>query len=177
MMKKHIFAAAMASAMAASPAFAGTVATYTMTGSVSTLCTAGANGTLAFGTLINASTGATSVQTPNPTSTDSTAFCNQANTTVKVQRTDLVATGVATSSGFTNTLLITSAKVTSPQNLTGITDNTATSGGTSAGFTGTLGAFTALTVTASAGAGSGGNSLVASASYGGTVTITLTPTS
>lgn len=178
-MKKYVFAAAMGSAMAASPVFAGTVATYTMTGSVSTLCTAGANGTLAFGTLINASTGATSVQTPNPTSTDSTAFCNQANTTVKVQRTDMTS-AAATSSGFTNILLITSAKVTSPQNATGITDSTATGGGTSAGTTGTLGAFTALTVTAAAGAGSGGNSLVAGSgatAYGGTVTITLTPTS
>jgi hypothetical protein len=166
----------MASGALASPAQAANTATYAMTGSVTTICTAGAGGTLAFGTLINGTTGATSVQTPNPTSTDNTAFCNQANTTVRVQRTDLTTTSAA-SAGFTNTLLITTAKVTSPQNSTGITDNSATGGGTSPGISGTLGAFTQLTVTAAAGAGSGGNSLVANNTYTGTVTITLTPTS
>lgn len=161
--------------MIASPAMAGTTATYTMTGTATALCTAGSGGTLAFGTLVNATTGATQIQTSNPSSNDTTAFCNQANTTVLVQRTNLTSSA-ATASGFTNIVPITSAKVVTPQNATGITDNSSVSGiATSAGVSGTIGAFTQLTVSAVAGTPSA--SLVASNSYGGAVTITLTPTS
>lgn len=151
------------------------VLTYTMSGSVTAICTASTTGTLSFGTLTD-SGGVTSVQTSNPSQTDSTAFCNQANTTVEVKRTNLTTTN-GTSSGFTNTLLITNAKVVSPQNATGITDTSALPGaGTSAGASGTIGGFTSLTVSALAGAAVGGNRLV-SGSYSGTVTVTLTPTS
>jgi hypothetical protein len=159
-MKKFLIAVAMVSAVSASPVLAATTATYTMSGSVTAICTVSASGTLSFGTLTDAN-GATSVQTANPSSADATAFCNQANTTVNLKRTNL-ASSAAASSGFTNTLLITSVKVVSPQNATGITDSTALAGtGTSAGTSGTLGAFTAMTVSAVAGGAVGGNSLVA----------------
>jgi hypothetical protein len=178
-MKKFLIAVAMVSAVSASPVLAATTATYTMSGSVTAICTVSASGTLSFGTLTDAN-GATSVQTANPSSADATAFCNQANTTVNLKRTNL-ASSAAASSGFTNTLLITSVKVVSPQNATGITDSTALAGtGTSAGTSGTLGAFTAMTVSAVAGGAVGGNSLVAGSgatAYSGTVTIVLTPTS
>lgn len=152
---------------------AGTTATYTMSGSVSPVCTVSAAGTLGFGTLTNGS-GGTAVQTSNPSATDSSAFCNQANTTVTLQRTNL-STSNGASSGFTNTLLVSNAKVTSPQNTTGITDTSTIVSGTSTGTTGTIGGFTALTVSAQAGTASGGSTLV-SGTYSGTVTVTLAPT-
>jgi hypothetical protein len=172
-MYRHALGAVALSGFMVAPAWAGPVATYTMTGSVTPICTASAAGTLNFGTLTNSS-GATSVQTINPTSSDSTAFCNQANTTVLVQRTNLTTSG-ATSGGFTNTLLITNAKVTSPQNSTGITDTSTVGSPSSSGTSGTIGGFTALTVSALAGGALGGN-LLASGSYSGTVTVTLSPT-
>lgn len=158
----------------ASPALAATSATYTMTGSVTALCTAGAGGTLAFGTLTNATTGATQVQTANPVLTDTTAFCNQARTTVKIQRTNLVSMATA-ATGFTNVLPITSVKVTTPQNATGVTDSSAITATTSPGTSGTIGAFSALSIAALAGT-TGSNFLVAGSTYSGTVTITLSPT-
>lgn len=175
-----LFLAVLATlAVTSAPAHAGTTSSVTMSGAAATLCTAGSGTALNFGALINSSTGATSVQSANPSITDSSAFCNQANTTLKVQRTDLVATGVATSTGFTNTLLITSATVKSAQNTTGVTDSTSTGGGTSSGTTstGAFGAFTNLIISAQAGSGSGGNNLVASNSYSGSITITIVPTS
>ncbi len=179
MMKQLFTVAALAGVALASPAMAATVSTYAMSGSVTAICTVTGTGTLTFGTLTDVN-GATLVQTSNPTSLDSSAFCNQASTTVNVKRTNL-ASSAATSTGFTNTLLITNAKVVSPQNATGITDSTALAGaGTSAGASGTLGAFNTLTVSALAGAAVNGDRLVAGSgatAYAGTVTITLTPTS
>ena len=182
MMKQLFTVTALAGLGLASPAMAATTSTYAMAGSVTAICTVAAAGTtLSFGTLTD-STGVTSVQTANPFQADGTAFCNQAKTTVLVQRTNLISSALP-SSGFTNTLLITNAKVVSPQNATGITDISALAGaGTSAGTSGTLGAFNILTVSALAGAASGGLSLVAGTvaagtAYAGTVTITLTPTS
>ena len=160
--------------VAGAPAYAATVSTYTMSGSVTSICTASATGTLSFGTLTNGS-GATSVQTSNPSAIDASAFCNQANTTVTVTRTNLTTTNAA-SSGFTNTLLISNAKVISPQNATGITDTSTITSTNSPGASGAIGGFTSLTVSALAGAASGGNTLVAG-SYSGTVTVTLAPTS
>ena len=172
-------------AVTSAPAFAATTATVAMSGTAASLCTAGTSlSALSFGTLLNSSTGATSVQTANPSVTDSSAFCNQANTTLKVQRTDLVATGVATSTGFTNTLLINSVTVKNGSNNTVVVTDTTTTGasvptGTSGGTTstGAFGAFTNLIISAVAGAGFGGNNLVASNSYAGTITITIVPTS
>lgn len=178
-MKKLAIVAVFVTGMVATPAIAGTSATYTMSGSVTAICTATATGTLNFGTLTN-SNGATSVQTLNPSFTDTSAFCNQAKTNVRVQRTDLVSAN-GTSNGFTNTLLITNAKVVSAQNAAGVTDTTSTGGGTSVGTTtlaaSPFGAFTSLTISALAGAASGGNSLVAGSDYTGSVIVTLTPAS
>lgn len=160
--------------IASGPAYAGTTAIYNMTGSVASLCTAGSGGSLVFGTLTNAATGATQVQTSNPSFSDSTAFCNQAKTTVMVQRTNLTSSA-STSSGFTNILPITSVTVSTPQNIAGITDTSVITTATSPGTSGTIGAFSALKVSALAG-NTGSQFLVANSNYSGAITITLTPT-
>lgn len=170
-MKKELLSTLLASLMAVTPACAGTTSTTTVQGAADPTCAVSNAPALTFGTLVNATTGATAIQTANP-SVDITAFCNGAQTTVTVTRTNLVAQGVATPAApFTNTVPVLRVLVTTPQNSTGVTDQSTITSGTSTGTNGQLGPFTKLTVQAFSGSPSG--SLVASGNYSGTVTINL----
>lgn len=159
-------------------ALAGTTATYPITGSVTSVCTAGTGSAFAYGKLTNDTTGATTITAPGAI-TDNSAFCNQAGTTVMVQHSNLV-TAAGSSSGFTSALPIASVSVKSAQNSTGVTDSTAPTGtngvslssGTTTS-TGSFGAFSNLIVSLTSGSPTG--FLVASATYSGSVQITLAP--
>jgi len=156
-MRKWMMAALAASTVAATPALAGTTATYTVNGSVDAACSISASGTLDFGKLTDA-TGAFS-NTAAPSSADGNAYCNQAATTVTVAHTDLTTSGTPTT-GFTNDVTYTPVLITSDRTLTGNQTNA------------TIGAFSSLTVKAQNAAASA--KLVAG-SYSGTISITLTP--
>lgn len=158
-MKKLLMAATAASALAASPALAQTTAVYGVTGNVAASCSITATGTLAFGSL---ATGATNATLATQSSTDSAAFCNQAQTTVTVTHADMT-TSASAPSGFTNTVVFT------PE----IQTQATTLNGNQAALT-TLGAFNTLTVRAIPTQPT--LNLVAG-SYAGSITITLSPAS
>jgi hypothetical protein len=158
-MKKWMMAALAASTAMATPALAGTTASYTVDGSVDGVCSISASGALDFGKLTDA-TGAFS-NTASPSSVDGNAYCNQAATTVTVTHTDLTTSGTPTT-GFTNDVTYTPVLITSDRTLTGNQTNA------------TIGAFSSLTVKAQGAAASGSAKLVAG-SYSGTISITLTP--
>ena len=163
-MKKLLMAAVAASALVATPAMAQ-VSTYTVSGSVASICSASPTGTIAFGSLINASTGFLSA-TSQPATADTGAFCNGAGTTVQVAHVDLVNTTTTQSgaapAGFTKTVTFTPKVVTSVGALSG--DQAALTA---------LGAFNGITVTAE-NLSAGGNKPLAGA-YSGSITITLSP--
>lgn len=188
-----ILAGLCALAVKSAPAFAATTVMDTMSGTAANVCGAGAAQTLNFAALVDTTTGATTAAATSTVSTgaDTSAVCNQARTQVTVQHTDLYTTNTS-STGFTNRITITSAKVVSAQNNTGATDSTAaTTNGTglSTGFTtalGNFGAFSSLTVsviasgpstTNTAGGATGASPLLVGGSYTGTVQITLTAAS
>ena len=163
-MKKILMAALTASALSATPAMAQT-ATYAVTGSVASVCSASATGTIAFGSLISSVTGFLTA-TSQPATADSGAFCNGAGTTVQVGHNDLVNTTTTQSgaapTGFTNTVTFTPKVVTSNK-----TFNNNQALGT------LIGAFNGLTVTAE-NLSAGGDKPLAG-SYSGSITITLSP--
>ena len=158
-MKKLMMAALTVSTVAATPALAGTTASYTVNGSVDAVCSISASGTLDFGKLTDA-TGAFN-NTAAPSSADGSASCNQAATTVTVTHTDLTTSGTPTT-GFTNDVTYTPVLITQDRTLTGNQNNAV------------IGAFSSLTVKAQNAASSGGLKLVAG-SYSGAISITLTP--
>jgi hypothetical protein len=162
-MKKIITAAVAVSALSVSPAMAQTVSTYTVTGSVASICSASLTGAIPFGSLINPSTGFLSATSATATA-DTGAFCNGAGTTVEIGHSDLTnttSTGAAPT-GFTKTVTFTPKVETSVGTLSG--NKTA---GTS------LGAFNGITVTAE-NLSAGGNKPLAG-DYSGSITITLSP--
>lgn len=164
-MKKLLVVALAASTLSAAPAMAQTVSTYTVTGSVTSICSANATGTIAFGSLINASSGFLSA-TPQSAAADTGAFCNGAGTTVQVAHTNLTNTTTtqmgAAPTGFTKTVTFTPKVVTSVGPLSD--DQTA---GTA------LGAFNGIAVTAENLSAAGNKPLAGS--YSGSITITLSP--
>lgn len=162
-MKKLLMAAAAASALAAAPALAATTADYAVTGSVAAVCSVTATGTVAFGALTSG-TGAYTNSGTSTEATDSSAYCNQAATTVEITHTNLSTTTTGTiPSTFTNTVVITPVVTTDGPTLTG--DKAA---GTA------IGAFSLLKVKATAATPS--LKLIAGA-YTGSITITLSPAS
>lgn len=169
-MKKLLMAAVAVSALAAMPALAQTSQDYTFSGNVATSCYISGATTVDFGTLQSASGVYGPANGATVSATDTSAFCNQAQTTALVTHTNLKTTSPV-SSGFTN-LVVMSAKASTPQNATGVSDSTPAGTGTSAGNSGTLGAFTGLTVAATLTAPT--DKLVAG-TYSGTITVALTP--
>ena len=155
-------AALAASTLSAAPAMAQTVSTYTVTGSVASICSANTTGTIAFGSLIDASTGFLSA-TSQAAAADTGAFCNGAGTTVQVAHATLTNTTLgAAPAGFTKTVAFTPKVVAGVSSLSG--DKAA---GTA------LGAFNGIEVTAENLSASGNKPLAGS--YSGSITITLTP--
>jgi hypothetical protein len=173
-MKRILMTAAALTALSAAPAFATTPgAQYTFSGSVDALCTiAGHSGAVAFGALTNGS-GAYTGNGASEDATDDNAYCNQANTQATITHTNLFTSNDA-SIGFTNVIpMDASLSTTEGGSLDDSTDATGT--GTSAGSSGTIGAFTGLKVTATL--GSIGTDKLVAGTYGGTITVTLTPSS
>ena len=173
-MKKTLMAAVAFTAMTATPAFASAPsADYTFSGSVAALCTiSGHAGAVDFGALTDGNGDYTGSGTSQD-ATDDGAYCNQANTQATITHTNLF-TSNDSGTGFTNVIPMNAALSTSQGgSLSDATNATGT--GTSAGSSGAIGAFTGLKVTATLGT-IGTDKLVAG-SYGGTITVTLTPTS
>lgn len=173
-MKKLLMAAVAFTAISATPALASVPgADYTFSGSVAAICTIGGHsGAVDFGALTDGNGGYTGSGSSQDAADDS-AYCNQAQTTAKITHTNLFTSSVA-SNGFTNIVpMSASLSTTEGGSLSDAT--TATGTGTSSGSTATIGAFTGLTVTATLGT-IGTDKLVAG-TYGGTITVTLTPTS
>lgn len=159
-MKKILMAAVAASAIASSPAMAAVASTYDVTGSVAGVCSISATGSIDFGALTDG-TGAYSNTGTSTEATDSTAYCNQAATTVTITHTNL-STAASAPTNFTNTVAFTPVVTTQQVTLTG--DKPA----------GTLiGAFDVFKVKATATTPS--LKLVAG-NYSGSITITLAPT-
>ena len=156
-MKKLLMAAVAASALAATPALAATDATYDVTGSVNSACGIAASGTVAFSALANAD--GTYASPTATAANDTTAYCNQAGTTVDISHTAMTTSG-ATPTGFTNTLDFT--PVVSFNGATGLNDGAAQ----------LVGAFGSLSVSATATTPAA--KLIAG-SYSGQISITLHP--
>lgn len=173
-MKKVLLAAVAFTALSASPALATVPgASYTFSGSVSALCSiAGHSGAVDFGALTDGSGGYTG-NGSSEDATDDNAYCNQANTSASITHTNLFTSNDA-GTGFTNVIpMSASLSTTEGGSLDDSTNATGT--GTSTGSSGTIGAFTGLKVTATL--GSIGTDKLVAGSYGGTITVTLTPSS
>ena len=119
-MKKLLMAAVAASSLAATPALAATDATYDVTGSVNSACGIAASGTVAFSALANAD--GTYASPTATAANDTTAYCNQAGTTVDISHTAMTTDGTAPA-GFTKTLDFT--PVVSFNGAAGLNDGTA----------------------------------------------------
>jgi hypothetical protein len=159
-MKKLLLAAVAASALSASPALAAD-ATYTVTGTVTAVCSVTTGTTLAFGSDIN-SGGLNLTATTTNEVDDTAAYCNGSGTTLTVSKVDMTNQTVAGAapSGFTKTISFTPV---------------VTIGGTGHGVvTGqSVGAFQGLKVKATN--PSTGSDKALAGSYSGSITVTLAP--
>lgn len=173
-MKRILIAAVALTALSTTPALAAPpTANYTFSGSVAAICTiSGHSGAVDFGALTDGS-GDYIGDGASEDATDDNAYCNQANTEATISHTDLYTANDA-GTGFTNVVPMDASLSTTQGG--SLSDSTAASGSTpSSGSSGAIGAFTGLKVTATLG-DIGSDKLVAG-SYGGTITVTLTPTS
>src|SRR5581483_6021746 len=83
----QILSATALAGAGSTPASAETAA-WDVTGTAKPVCTAGTNGALAFGSLVDSSTGANTVPS-QVQSIDTSAICNEAVVQITVQRTNL----------------------------------------------------------------------------------------
>jgi hypothetical protein len=165
-MKKLMTFAAMAPLMLATPAIAAS-ANYSVTGTVTAICTAASTGTLDFGTggLANTSTGVV-LASATQSSTDATAVCNGNSTTITVAHVAMQTAATTSASGFTNTIDFTPRVTINGANLDNNRTNT------------TVGPFSGMTVTA-LNLTTAASAKPIAGSYNaagfGTISITLTP--
>lgn len=157
-MKRILMAALALGAISATPAFADTVASYSVSGSVGAICSANASGSISLGNLVDS---AGTLNSTGGSASDSGAYCNGAGTTIKIEHANLTTVGPA-AAGFTTTVVFTPKVTAGTTELTGDKPS-----GTH------LGAFSGLTVEATS-LTTGSDKPVAG-SYAGSITVTLTP--
>ncbi|MFC4594399.1 hypothetical protein [Sphingobium tyrosinilyticum] len=165
-MKKILMAAVALTALGATPAMAAdSVAVYTVTGNVGAICAASGTGTIEFGNLVDTDG---TLNASDKTSSDASAYCNGAGTTVKISHVDL------THKTFSGTVPAGFVKVVSfvPEITVGSGGTAKTVNGDQATATG-LGAFSGLTVKAKSPSVASGKPLAGD--YEGSITVTLSP--
>lgn len=155
-MKKILMAAVAVAALGATPAYA---ADFTVSGSVALACGGLGNGTIAFGALTTDANTGVLADSRSLASTGQSVYCNGANSTIAISKTDMTNGLAPSDTSFTNTVTYTAG---------------VTIGGTTYAPGATIGLKAGSLVVTASGLSSNAKIPVAG-SYSGMVTVTLTP--